>query len=172
MRLTLHQRNWLLSFHIATGSVWLGSALASVALAFLATGLAQAEAVYGVNVSRNVLGEYVIVPAAVLVVITGALLCGFTHWGFFKHYWLIAKELTTLALIAVGSVWLGPLAQQITELSRPEHVSTLQSSAYMSLQDTVMLGGVLQTLALLAIVAMSTVKPWGRRSTKNPKKTL
>ena len=86
------------------------------------------RAVHGINLARNFMGEYVIVPAAVFSVITGVLLCSFTDWGFFKHYWVMAKQIVTLILIVVGSVWLGPLTKQMTAISESGQSQVLQDS--------------------------------------------
>lgn len=171
MKLKINQKNWLLSLHIASGGLWFGTALCSVALALSAGMLDAGNALYGINIARNFMGEYLIVPAAVLSVVTGVLLCSFTNWGFFKHYWVTAKQLTTLALIVVGSVWLGPLTKEMTMLSEAGQSQVMQDPNYLSLQTIVTLGGAFQTLALLAIIVVSTVKPWGRRkAVSTPKK--
>lgn len=163
MKLNVNQRNWLLSLHIASGGLWFGTALCSVALALSVGTLNAGNTLYGINIARNFMGEYLIVPSAVLSVITGVLLCSFTNWGFFKHYWVMTKQLVTLVLIVVGSVWLGPLTKEMTALSETGYSKVIQDSNYLSLQSIVTLGGALQTLALMAIIVVSTVKPWGRR---------
>ena len=163
MRLKMNQRNWLLSLHIATGGLWFGTALCSVALALSIVLLEPEEAIHGINLARNILGQYIIMPAAVCSVITGVLLCGFTHWGFFKHDWVMAKQLVTLLLIVLGSVWLGPMTKEMTVLSAAGRSQVLQSPDYLTLQTTVTLVGALQTLALLTVIIVSTLKPWGKR---------
>lgn len=165
MKLKVNQKNWLLSLHIASGGLWFGTALCSVALAISVRMLDVDNTLYGINVARSFIGEYLIVPAAVLSVVTGVLLCSFTNWGFFKHYWVMMKQLTTLALIVVGSIWLGPSTKEMTTLSEVGHLQAMQNPNYLLLQTVVTLGGVVQTLALSTIIAVSTVKPWGRRKT-------
>jgi hypothetical protein len=163
MRLKISQRSWLLSLHIATGGLWFGTALCSVALALSILLLKPGEAIHGINLARNVLGQYIIIPAAVFSVITGVLLCGFTNWGFFKHYWVMVKQLVTLVLIMLGSVWLGPMTKEMTALSEAGRSQVLQNPDYLTLQTTATLVGALQTLALLTVIIVSTLKPWGKR---------
>lgn len=163
MKLNVNQRSWLLGIHIATGGLWLGTALCSVALALSMVLLLPGDALYGINLARNVMGQYIIAPSAVFSVITGALLCSFTNWGFFKHYWVIAKQLVTLILIVVGSVWLESMTKEMMALSEAGRSQVLQNPDYLAIQNTSILGGALQTLALLAIIIVSTVKPWGKR---------
>jgi uncharacterized membrane protein len=109
------------------------------------------------------MGQYIIVPSAMFSVITGVLLCSFTNWGFFKHYWVIAKQIVTLLLIVLGSVWLGSMTKEMTTLSEVGQLQALQNPNYLTLQITVTLGGSLQTLALLAVIIVSTIKPWSKR---------
>jgi uncharacterized membrane protein len=169
MKLNVRQRNWLLSLHIASGGLWFGTALCSVAIALqagsanaLGGSLNDGDGLYGLNMARNLLGEFVIVPAAVLAVITGVLLCSFTSWGFFKHRWVMLKQVTTLVMIAIGSVWLGPWTKEMTTISEVARSQSLQNSHYLYLQQVVTIGGVAQTLALLMVIAISTMKPWGK----------
>lgn len=165
MKLTVKQRNWLLSLHIASGGLWFGTALCSVALLLSFRSLNDSTGLYGINLARNLLGEFVIVPSAILSVITGAFLCAFTNWGFFKHSWVMVKQVTTLVLIVIGSIWLGPWTKEMTAISDVAKSQALQNLQYLRLQENVVLGGALQTLALLIIIVISTVKPWSRRNT-------
>ncbi len=171
MKLSVNQRNWLLSLHIATGALWFGTAFCSVGLALSIVLLNPGDALHGINLARNFMGQYIIVPSAVFSVITGVLLCSFTNWGFFKHYWVITKQLITLLSIVLGSVWLGPMTKEITTLSEAGKSQVLQNTDYLALQNTVTLAGILQTLALLAVIIVSTVKPWDKRkATQSSKK--
>jgi hypothetical protein len=165
MKLNVKQRNWLLSLHIASGGLWFGTALCSVALILSFRNLDQGSGLHGINLARNLLGEFMIVPSAILSVMTGALLCAFTNWGFFKHYWVMAKQVATLILIVIGSIWLGPWTKEMTAISEAAQSQVLQNSQYLALQENVAIGGALQTVALLSIIIISTVKPWSRRNT-------
>lgn len=163
MKLKVKQRNWFLSLHISSGGLWFGAALCSVVLALKSQGLSDGGELYGIDMARSVIGEFIIVPAAIISVITGVLLCSFTNWGLFKHYWVMVKQLGTLVLILVGSIWLGPWTEEITEISHTLRLQALQNLNYLSLQSMILVVSALETLALLVIIIISTLKPWGRR---------
>jgi hypothetical protein len=55
------------------------------------------------------------------------------------------------------------MTKEMTALSQAGRSQVLQNSDYLMLQNTVTLGGALQTLTLLAVIIVSTVKPWGKR---------
>jgi uncharacterized membrane protein len=163
MKLNVKQRNWLLSLHIASGGLWFGAALCSVALALGGSSLKDGDGLYGINIARNTIGEFAIVPAAILSVITGVLLCSFTSWGLFKHRWVMVKQVMTLILIAIGSAWLGPWTKEMTTISEVARAQSLQNFHYLDLQQAATIGGALQTVALSIVIAISTVKPWVKR---------
>ncbi len=170
MKLNVKQRNWLLSLHIASGGLWFGAALCSVAIALGGSSLKDGDGLYGLNLARNLLGEFAIAPAAILSVITGVLLCAFTSWGFFKHRWVMLKQVMTLMTIVFGSVWLGPGTKEMTTISEVVRSQSLQNSHYLYLQQVVTIGGAVQTLVLLMVIAISTIKPWGKwKAIRTPK---
>lgn len=165
MKLNVKQKNWLLSLHIASGGLWFGTALCSIALALSFNNLSNGDTLHGIDLARNLMGEFIIVPTAVLSVITGVLLCGLTHWRFFKHSWIIVKQFSTLTLIVIGSVWLGPWTKEMSDISATLQSQARQNLHYVSLNSISITVGVLQTIALLAIIFISTIKPWGKRNT-------
>ncbi|GJD15646.1 hypothetical protein RIVM261_006020 [Rivularia sp. IAM M-261] len=165
MKLKVQQKNWLLSFHIVSASIWFGTAFCSLALAFYYQNWANGNELHAINAARNLMGELIIVPSAVSSLVSGLLLCSFTVWGFFKHRWVIAKQILTMMLIIIGSVWLGPWTKQATSISATERLQVLQNPTYVSIRDAVIVGGAVQTLVLVLIIVISVLKPWGRRKT-------
>jgi hypothetical protein len=77
----------------------------------------------------------------------------------------MVKQVATLILIVIGSIWLGPWTKEMTAISEAAQSQVLQNSQYSALQENVAIGGALQTVALLSIIIISTVKPWSRRNT-------
>lgn len=163
MKLNVRQRNWLLSLHISAGGLWFGTALCLVAISLGGCSLSDGDGLYGINIARSLLGEVVIVPTAVLSVITGVLLCAFTSWGFFKHRWIMAKQLMTLMLIVIGSAFLGPWTKEMAAISEVARAQSLQNPRYLDLQQVFTIGGAMQTLALSSVIAISVIKPWSKR---------
>ncbi|AKG20392.1 hypothetical protein [Calothrix sp. 336/3] len=165
-RLTVKQRNWLLSFHIAFGGIWLGTALCMVLLAWNNRYTSNGDELYTINRILKLLDDFVIIPAANLSLLTGGLLCWLTAWGFFKHYWVITKWVATITLITVGTIWLGPWVNAMTAISATDRIKALQNPLYVFDNQGVFYGGMVQTAFVLAIVVISVVKPWGKRKVK------
>jgi hypothetical protein len=166
-KLTLKQKNWLLSFHVAVGGIWLGTALVMVAIAWKNQYTNEGESLYAIHSVLKLLDDFVIIPAATLSLFTGALLCWLTIWRFAKHYWVIAKWIATISLIVFGTFWLGPWTNAMTAMSEIEKLRVLENPVYIFDREAVIIGGVFTTLLLLAIITISTLKPWGRRQVEN-----
>lgn len=169
-RLSVKQKNWLLSSHIAFGGIWFGTALCMVAIALSNRNTPNGDHLYAINSVLKLLDDWVIIPCATLSLITGGLLCWLTIWGFVKHYWVIVKWIATVTLIVTGTVWLGPWVNAMTAISEAERMQALQNPLYIFDQQAVLVGGIIQTFCLLAIISISVLKPWGRRTIKSQPK--
>jgi uncharacterized membrane protein len=162
-KLNVKQKNWLLSTHVASGGIWLGTSLCMVLMALSNRNTANGDELYAINSVLKLLDDFVIIPSAMLSSITGVLLCWLTVWGFAKHSWVIAKWMATVTLIVVGTAWLGPWTNAITAISQAERLQALENPLYVWDQKTLIIGAIAQTIGLLIIIAISVLKPGGRR---------
>lgn len=167
-KLDLKQKNWLLSAHIAAGATWFGTSLCMVLIALSNRQTLNGDELYAVNAVLKLLDDFVIIPSATLSTITGGFLCWLTVWGFTKHYWVMVKWFATVALVVVGTAWLGPWVNAMTATSASERLQALQNPLYLWDQKALLVGAIAQTIALLAIISISVLKPWGRRKVSTP----
>ncbi|MER3495155.1 MAG: hypothetical protein C4323_25050 [Mastigocladus sp. ERB_26_2] len=122
------------------------------------------DELYAINSVLKLLDDFVIIPAANLSLLTGGLLCWLTVWGFFKHYWVIVKWIATVTLITFGTLWLGSWTNAMTAISQAQRLQALQNPLYVFDQKAIIVGAIIQTASILAIIAISVLKPWGRRN--------
>ncbi len=137
-----------------------------VAIAFSNRNTINGDELYAINSVLKLLDDFVIIPTANLALLTGGLLCWLTIWGFFKHYWVIVKWVATVTLIVFGTIWLGPWVNAMTAISDTQRLQALQNPLYMFDRQAMIIAGTIQTLCVLAIIAISVLKPWGRRNIK------
>ncbi len=83
---------WMI-LHVACSVGWLGVLAACLALRFTA----QAAA-------ATTLADVLFLPATLLVLVTGVVLGLGTKWGLVKFYWVLAKLLVALVLLAVANL--------------------------------------------------------------------
>ncbi len=162
-KLNVKQKNWLLSGHVASGALWLGVALAMVLMAIANQRITNGDELYAINAMVKLLDDFVIIPMAIASALTGTLLCWLTVWGFVKFYWVITKWTVTTALIIFGTFWLGPWTNSMTAISDIERAKALTNPLFMFDWHGVIVGGGIQVICLLSIIAISIIKPWGRR---------
>lgn len=168
-KLNVKQKNWLISAHVVFASIWFGTALCLVIMGLRNVHATNGDALYAVNKMAKFLDDFVIIPAATLSLLTGFFLSWLTSWGFVKHYWVITKWFLTVSLIVFGTFWLGPWTNAITAISEAERLKALEDPLYVLDAHAVIWGGITQGICLLIIIAISVLKPWGRRASPNPK---
>ncbi len=162
-KLTVKQKQWLIATHVIIGSIWFGTALCMVLISIQNRSTTDGTALYTLNTILKYLDDYVVIPAASLSLFSGAILCTFTIWGFFKHYWVIAKWIATVTLIVTGTIWLGPWVNAMTAISEAERIRAWENPLFVFDQQAALWGGAIQTLCILGMIVVSFVKPWGRR---------
>lgn len=165
-KLSIQQKNWLLSAHIGFAGLWTGTVLSMFLLSLRNTNSNKADILYALNSAINLLDDYIVIPSAIGSVITATFLCWLTNYGFAKFYWVIAKWILTTGLIIFGTFWLFPWGNVAEEISSREGLGALRNPVYLFDAKGVLIGGLIQVLLLFFIITISVLKPWGRRAVK------
>jgi len=146
--------------HITTSVGWLGAVAAFLVLSIAGVTSHDAEVVRGAYLSMNLIGLYMIVPLSFAALLTGVVQSLATHWGLFRHYWVLMKFLLTIGATALL------LMHQFSAVAKAARHSS--DAAPGVLPEVGQLGTQLLgdasfgLLALLAITTLSVYKPWGR----------
>lgn len=172
-QLTGKAKLWLVAGHVISAAVWLGTALSMVAIALYANQLystpaASGDSLYALQALLAYLNDYLLMPAATLSILSGTALCAFTIWGFFKHYWVIAKWVGTVTVITAISGWVGPWVYAATAIAETDRLQALENPLFRFDQQAVLIGGGLEIVSLLGLILIAFLKPWGRRPVKAP----
>jgi hypothetical protein len=165
-QLTGKQKNWLVSAHVVFGGAWFGTAIGMVVTAFNHLTATNGDELYAINATLKLLDDFVIIPSAILSLLTGGLLSWLTIWGFVKFYWVIAKWVATVTLIVFGTFWLGPWTNAATEIAKVERLNALTNPLFMFDFKAAAIGGAVQVTCILIIIVISVLKPWGKRNVK------
>jgi hypothetical protein len=168
MLLTPGIRKFALTAHVTFSVGWLGAVAGFLALAIAALTSRVTETVRAAYIAMELTGWYVIVPFCLAALVTGLIMSLGTHWGLFRHYWVLLKFLISViaALILFGFTQtlgsLGELAADAT-LSIDQLRTLNQSPALHS-------GGGLLVLIVTTILAV--YKPWGMTAYGRRKKEV
>lgn len=161
-KLSLKQKNWILSFHIGFAALWTGTVLSMFLIALRNKHTANPDILFALNSVINLLDEVVVIPAAMGSVLTATLLCWGTNYGFVKFYWVITKWILTTGLIIFGSFWLFPWGKTTENIALSEGLAAFKNPIYLFDAKGVLIGSLIQVSFLFLIIAISTLKPWGR----------
>lgn len=165
-KLSLKQKNWILCFHIGFAALWTGTVLSMFLIALRNKDTVNSDILFALNSAINLLDDVVIIPSAIGSVITATLLCWGSNYGFFKFYWVITKWILTVGLMIFGTFWLFPWGNAAEDIALSEGLEAFKNPTYLFDARGVLIGSLIQISFLFIIIAISTLKPWGRRIVK------
>ena len=122
---------------------------------------------YGLNTASHLIDFWIIVIFGVLgCLITGIFYGIFTSWGFFKYKWIILKWVIMAVALITATLFLGPSVESMLELSRELGTNALYSDAYLSVKTSHLFWSIVQMALYILMIALSVIKPFGKRSAK------
>ena len=149
-----------LTAHVISSVAWLGAVASFLVLGVAGLTSHNAEIVRGAYLAMNLIGQFIIVPLSFAALLSGLIQSLGTHWGLFRHYWVLVKFTLTIGATALL------LLHQFTAVARA--ASQVASVGSGTLPEGSRLGiqlvgdASLAVLVLLATATLSVYKPWGR----------
>ena len=160
-KLGMRGRRWLKAFHVFFSMTWIGAGITTMIIPFVTGNTTSGAELYAYNKVIE-LGDLIIIPCAVLTVITGLILCWQTPWGFFK-YWSVVTPLVVWAVaIVLGIACLGPWTEDLVTISKAEGLAALQNGEYLYALQMMKIVGIVWITILIFAAFVSVIKPWGR----------
>ncbi|MFK0178495.1 DUF2269 domain-containing protein [Streptomyces xanthochromogenes] len=148
------RKGWLVA-HVAVSVSWLGLTLGLLALgitAYTTDSPAMTDAAYR---AMKVFGDWLVLPIALLTLVTGVVLSLGTRWGLARHRWVWIKFWLTLVTLCLSAF-----------LLRPE----INGAVAAGVPDTSLVAApIVSSSAYFFMTAISVLKPWGltRRGRKH-----
>lgn len=106
-----------------------------------------------------------VIPGAILAVLTGITYGVKTKWGFFKYRWLTVKWIVGVAIILIGTFGLHPLALEIiaqATATANESIS-FPTDYFGSKLQIVNWMALLHVAGLFFLIWVSVFKPWNKK---------
>lgn len=94
----------VLTLHLICAGIWVGAILAMIVLLVGASRVGDGAELAALHRALIWLEYTLIIPTAFGSLISGALLCWGTNWGFFRYRWIVIKWIVTIALILFGAL--------------------------------------------------------------------
>ncbi len=147
-------RKFALTVHLTCSVGWIGAVIAYLALGIAAVTTPDTQTVRAAWIGMDLTGWWVIVPLAITALLTGFVMSLGTHWGLFRHYWvLFSLALTTLCTVVL--VLHMPTVSAVAKLAQ-----TLEGADLRALGGDLFHPAV-GLLVLLAITVLNVYKPAG-----------
>lgn len=156
MIMTPGLRKFALTIHITSSVGWIGAVTAYLALDVTVATNQDIQTLRAAWMAMGWITGFVIVPMALISLLTGLVMSLGTKWGLFQHYWvLISFALTILAILVLQSE-----TQLISRMATIAADPTTSANALRALPNTLVhsVGG---TLVLLVIHVLNVYKPSG-----------
>ena len=94
--MTASPRKLCLTTHVLSSVGWFGAVAAFLVLSIAGLTSGEAGIVRGAYLSMNLIGEFMIVPLSFAALLTGLVVSLGSHWGLFRHYWVLMKFTLTI----------------------------------------------------------------------------
>ena len=147
----------LVSLHVALTAIWIGGASAVLALHATKRGVDA-----GVDRAAFLLHDGLVTWTSYAVIATAIAMSSFTPWGFFRFWWVSLKWLVLVALGALLAGWSTLAINRVAALSDVALATHGVADGYAEATSAAIVSQSLTLALLLATVAVSVVKPWGR----------
>lgn len=150
-------RKWVLVAHVATSVGAAGAVAAFLALSIAGSVTINSSLAQACFAANAAIAQYVILPLVVSAIVIGILQALTTPWGLIRHYWILVKLYMTIA------IWLVLLIQlkNISDLAIALLAGNNAIQEMGSLKQSQLIHAVAGLASLVAIVAISVVKPRG-----------
>jgi hypothetical protein len=154
MIMTPALRKITLAAHLTCSVGWIGAVIAYLCLVIAAMGSQDSQTLRIAWGAMKLIGWYVIVPLALTSLLTGLVMSLGTHWGLFRHYWVLLSLVLT-------SVAAGVLVQHMQTVNYFASLAVENpTSATSGLHGELLHAGV-GLLVLVVVQVLNVYKPRG-----------
>lgn len=157
MTLTAENRRLLLIAHVVLSVGWIGALAAFLVLSLAGLISEDVAVVRSAYVSMDLINRFVIVPSAILALLTGVLQSLGTPWGLVRHYWVLFK----LLIIVTATFMLLVKSGQISAMASIAGKTSLTAADLRELRLSISLHAMGGLAVLLWALGLGMVKPKG-----------
>lgn len=157
MTMTPGLRKFALTMHVTSSVGWFGAVASFLALAIAGLASQDAQMVRAAYLAMESISWFVIVPFSLASLLTGLVQSLGTHWGLFRHYWILVKLLLTVLATIILLVHMQPISYMAGVVAE----TTLSSTDLSRLRIQLLADAAAALFVLLLVTTLSVYKPWG-----------
>lgn len=107
--------------------------------------------------------DVLVIPGAILAVITAIIYGTSTNWGFFKHRWVTVKWIVSILVIIVGTFYFSPKLDRCLEIADIARDQAFSDPELITNSQISLIGAFVQAGILMILVVISVFKPWKKK---------
>ena len=157
MTMTSRVRKLALLAHVTSSIGWLGAVAGFLALAVAGVAGRDASMMRAAYLAMDLTYWYVIMPFGLASFLTGLISSLGTEWGLFRHYWVLVKLLTTIALTVLLLVH----TQPVSAMAGAAVLANWSAADLDGLRIQLVADAIAALLALLVATTLSVYRPRG-----------
>lgn len=160
----------LKSCHLLFVMIWVVGVIAMAVINLIKP--QSGDEMYMVLYVNRIIDDALVIPGAMLTVITGVIYGMFTKWGFFKHRWITVKWIISVFVIIAGTFYFNPIHNHLLEVADQTRDAALHNTELIPYIQINLVGAFAQSALLIFLIVISVFKPWKKkkvshRDTKN-----
>lgn len=124
------------------------------------------DELYSAFYIMRLIDDALVIPGAVLTVITAIIYGKYTNWGFFKHNWIIVKWILAIIIIIAGTFVFSPWLDSCLEIADIQRDAALTNSFINAYFPLIAIFATIQSAGLVFLVVISVIKPWKKKNFK------
>jgi hypothetical protein len=157
MIMTPALRKAALTGHVTASIGWFGAVAAFLALALVGLTSRDAQLVRAAYLAMEVTARYVVVPLALVSLLSGIVSSLGTKWGLLRYYWVLLKLVITIPATLILLVHLQPIERLATVAA----TTTVSGAGLRAAQLNMVVASGAALVVLLTLTALSVYKPRG-----------
>lgn len=157
MTLTAETRRLLLVAHVVLSVGWIGALAAFLVLSLAGLISEDVAVVRSAYMSMDLINRFVIVPSAILALLTGIVQSLGTPWGLVRHYWVLFK----LLIVVTATFMLLVKSDQISAIASIAGETSLTAADLRELRLSISVHAMGGLAVLLWALGLGMFKPKG-----------
>lgn len=160
-QLPMRARRLVLTLHVVTSVGWLGLSLANLVLVVTALTTDDPARQHAAYLAIGMVADVLLLPISLTAFGTGLALSLFTHWGLFRHRWIVIKLVLTLVAVLLTPFSLLPGLHETVAVVSATPADEFADAGRGG--ENLLAAACVSSTMYLTCVALSVFKPGRRR---------
>ena len=113
---------------------------------------------------KKYIDDTLVIPGAIITLVTAIVYGLCTNWGFFKHKWITVKWIAAVAVVVAGTFYFNVKMHRCIDITSISRDTALANPEVVENMQIIMIGTCFQAAILVALVVISVFKPWKKKS--------